>query len=617
MDRATPCCPTEFICPITQEVMSDPVLLSETGQTYERTAILDWFRRGHRTCPATNTSLASFQLAPNYVLKSLIQQQQPSTSYASQTTPQTGVQCMYPTLAQQQQAPAPNQLQNILQRLSSPSMQVPAYRSGSSYSLWQLQEMVKDPLTHPVVMQAHVVPTLVALLLDCNLPECQEHVAGILRRLAVRSASNSEAIHKAGATNALIQLLSLQNTDIRAAAAGCLCLLGWNSKSVKSEIIFSLWKAAKDQTGQISAIQSLLPLFASGTPAEQQAATSCLHMLSDSAPADVLATFELGDSRLAQSLCLALTTESQVTTYAATECLRNLVQLPANKVESMQQILNLVETGTQAGQLRAALLCWELCCLSSTTHNPHMTALISSQPRTLPAISAALKSADPEVVKAALGMLHLLALESKAQNTYRDPANVDLVRTQLLLYTPVLDAIRTILLSEDPSGQVVAAHAATNLAAFRSGVCPECDKSSPSYVQQPSRKRDFLKFGRLLDDSQPESPTRCRHTSRGLMAGNGIVGRLYTLLESSDPAVVSAVLTALYNISATENLADGVLQDKLLKLLSWNALPARSKDAARMLLQRLDVKENRDGLSFTFMSAFCLPPPRSPVYLEP
>lgn len=101
------------------------------------------------------------------------------------------------------------------------------------------------------------------------------------------------------------------------------------------------------------------------------------------------------------------------------------------------------------------------------------------------------------------------------------------------------------------------------------------------------------------------------------MAGNGIVGRLYTLLESSNAAVVSAVLTALYNISATENLADGVLQDKLLKLLSWNALSARSKDAARVLLQRLDVKEPRDGLSFTFMAGFYLPPTRCPVYLEP
>ena len=169
----------------------------------------------------------------------------------------------------------------------------------------------------------------------------------------------------------------------------------------------------------------------------------------------------------------------------------------------------------------------------------------------------------------------------------------------------------------ETSGQIIAAHAATNLAAFRSGVCPECDKTSPSFVPQPSRKRDFFKFSRLMEESEPSSPTQCRHTSRGLMAGNGIVGRLYTLLESKDAAVVSAALTALYNVSATENLADGVLQDKLLKLLSWNALSAKSKDAARMLMHRLDVKENRDGMSFTFMSGFCLPPARTPSYLDP
>ena len=355
---------------------------------------------------------------------------------------------MYPILAQHQQAPAPDQLQQILQRLSSPSMQIPAYRSASSYSLWQLKELVKDPSVHSTVMQAQILPTLVTLLLDGNLPECQEHVAGILRRLAVQNPANSGAIQKAGATSALVHLLSLTNTEVRAAAASCLCLLGWSSTHVKSDIIFSLCKSAKDQTGQISAVQCLLPLFVSSTAAELQAAASCLHMLSDSASADVLATFELHNSSMAQSLCHALTSDSPVTAYAATESLRNLIQLPANKVDLMQQLLSLVETGSPAGQLRAACLCWELCCLSPTTHNPHMTALVSSQPRMLPTLSTALKSSDSAVVKAALGIVHLLALESKAQNTYRDPVNVDHVRTQLLTYTSVLEALRATLLSD-------------------------------------------------------------------------------------------------------------------------------------------------------------------------
>ena len=356
---------------------------------------------------------------------------------------------MYPTVAQHQHVPLPNQLQQILQRLSSPSMQIAGYRSGSSYSLWQLKELVKDPSTHPLVMQAQILLTLVALLLDSSLPECQQHAAGILRRLAVRNTNNCEAIHNAGAISALIQLLPAPSTESRAAAASCLCLLGWGSHHVKSEIIFSLCKAAKDQTGQVSAVHPLLPLFTSGTAAELEAATSCLHMLSEAASGDVLATFQLHGSSLSQFLCQALAVESPVTGFAATEGLKNLIQLPANRLELMQQLLNIVETGSPFAQLTTARLCWEVCCSSNTAHNPHMTALVSSQPRMLPTVSTGLNSTDPELVRATLGLVHLLALEvSKAQNTYRDPVNVDLVRTQLLTYTPVLEAIRAMLLSE-------------------------------------------------------------------------------------------------------------------------------------------------------------------------
>ena len=353
---------------------------------------------------------------------------------------------MYPALAQQSHTPAPDQLQQILQRLSSASMQVPAYRSGSSYSLWQLKELVKDSTTHPAVMHAQILPTLVALLLDSSLPECQANSAGILRRLAVCSSHNCEAIHRAGAVSALVQLLSASNAEVRAAAAGCLCLLGWNSSHVKPEIIFMLCKASKDQTGHISTIHSMLPLLTSCTPPELEAAAACLHMLSEAASADVLATFELRDSGLAQHLCRAIDSGSPVATFAATEALKNLIQLPANRIEVMQQLLTLMESGCPAGQADAANLCWELSCLTATAHNPHMTTLIASQPRMLPAISGALSSTDPAVVKAALGLVHVLALEvSKAQNTFANPVNVDLIRMQLMQHTPALDAILSML----------------------------------------------------------------------------------------------------------------------------------------------------------------------------
>lgn len=42
--------PKEFCCPITLDLMSDPVIVS-TGQTYDRSSITQWLDEGHRTCP--------------------------------------------------------------------------------------------------------------------------------------------------------------------------------------------------------------------------------------------------------------------------------------------------------------------------------------------------------------------------------------------------------------------------------------------------------------------------------------------------------------------------------------------------------------------------------------
>lgn len=64
--------PTEFICPLTGLVFEDPVTL-ETGQSFERAAILNWFSKGNRTCPITSKKLEC-QVVPlsNFILKRVI-----------------------------------------------------------------------------------------------------------------------------------------------------------------------------------------------------------------------------------------------------------------------------------------------------------------------------------------------------------------------------------------------------------------------------------------------------------------------------------------------------------------------------------------------------------------
>ncbi|XP_077244165.1 U-box domain-containing protein 16-like [Tasmannia lanceolata] len=63
--------PADFRCPISLDLMRDPVIVS-TGQTYDRASISRWIESGHATCPKTGQSLSHTDLVPNQALKSLI-----------------------------------------------------------------------------------------------------------------------------------------------------------------------------------------------------------------------------------------------------------------------------------------------------------------------------------------------------------------------------------------------------------------------------------------------------------------------------------------------------------------------------------------------------------------
>jgi len=62
--------PANFQCPITQSLLTDPVVASD-GFTYERTAISEWFQT-HDTSPMIGAKLASKDLVSNHNLRSQI-----------------------------------------------------------------------------------------------------------------------------------------------------------------------------------------------------------------------------------------------------------------------------------------------------------------------------------------------------------------------------------------------------------------------------------------------------------------------------------------------------------------------------------------------------------------
>uniref|UniRef100_A0A5B6ZWQ6 RING-type E3 ubiquitin transferase n=1 Tax=Davidia involucrata TaxID=16924 RepID=A0A5B6ZWQ6_DAVIN len=154
-NHKSPVIPDDFRCPISLELLKDPVIVS-TGQTYERSCIEKWLEAGHGTCPKTQQTLTSTALTPNYVLRSLI----------AQWCEANGIE-------------PPKR---------------PSSRPSKITSVCSPAERTK-------------IETLLRKLASCN-PEDQRSAAGEIRLLAKRNADNRVAIAEAGAIPLLVGLLS-------------------------------------------------------------------------------------------------------------------------------------------------------------------------------------------------------------------------------------------------------------------------------------------------------------------------------------------------------------------------------------------------------------------------
>ncbi|XP_009600234.1 U-box domain-containing protein 21-like [Nicotiana tomentosiformis] len=65
--------PSHFKCPISLDLMKDPVTLS-TGITYDRESIETWIEGGNQTCPITKQVLKYLEPIPNHTMRKMIQQ---------------------------------------------------------------------------------------------------------------------------------------------------------------------------------------------------------------------------------------------------------------------------------------------------------------------------------------------------------------------------------------------------------------------------------------------------------------------------------------------------------------------------------------------------------------
>ena len=65
--------PEELMCPITRTVFRDPVVVVDSGHTYERSAILSHFGRNGARDPLTRRALSSTKVMTNWAMRNVVQ----------------------------------------------------------------------------------------------------------------------------------------------------------------------------------------------------------------------------------------------------------------------------------------------------------------------------------------------------------------------------------------------------------------------------------------------------------------------------------------------------------------------------------------------------------------
>ncbi|KAL0693556.1 hypothetical protein Bca4012_060736 [Brassica carinata] len=245
--------PHEFLCPITLEIMQDPVIIA-TGQTYEKESIQKWFDAGHKTCPKTRQTLEHLSLAPNYALKNIILQWCEKNNFK---IPEKETSLHSEDDSEEQQK---DEISLLVEALSSSQLE------EQRESVKQMRLLAREnPENRVLLANAGAIPLLVQLL---SYPDSgiQENAVTTLLNLSI-DETNKKLISNEGAIPDIIEILQYGNREARENSAAALFSL-------------SMLDENKVTIGLSNGIPPLVDLLQHGTSRGKKDALTALFNLS-------------------------------------------------------------------------------------------------------------------------------------------------------------------------------------------------------------------------------------------------------------------------------------------------------------------------------------------------
>lgn len=264
--------PDEFRCPISLDLMRDPVIVS-SGHTYDRISIAQWINSGHHTCPKSGQRLIHTALIPNYALKSLVHQwcyennvpvNEPTSSLSEGNNSKK------------------NSKENAIDHISANKAASDAVKMTAEFlvgklatgsadtqrqAAYELRLLAKTGMDNRrIIAEVGAIPFLVTLL-GSQEPRIQEHAVTALFNLSIFD-NNKILIMAAGAVDNIVQVLELGKT--------------MESRENAAATIYSLSMVddCKVQIGaRPRAIPALVGLLREGTPIGKRDAAIALFNL--------------------------------------------------------------------------------------------------------------------------------------------------------------------------------------------------------------------------------------------------------------------------------------------------------------------------------------------------
>ncbi|CAK9133521.1 unnamed protein product [Ilex paraguariensis] len=334
----SPVIPDDFRCPISLELMKDPVIVS-TGQTYERSCIQKWLDAGHKTCPKTQQTLLHTALTPNYVLKSLIalwcesngvELPKKQNNCSNSRSGAGGSDCDRAAI------------DALLQKLANGNSEQQRAAAG------ELRLLAKRNADNRVcIAEAGAIPLLVELLSSTD-SRTQEHAVTALLNLSIHEA-NKGSIVNAGAIPDIVDVLKNGSMEARENAAATLFSL-------------SVLDENKVAIGAAGAIPALINLLCQGTPRGKKDAATAIFNLSiyqgnkvRALKAGIVAPLmgllkDAGGGMMDEALAILAILASHQEGKAA-----------IGQAEPMPVLVEVIRTGSPRNRENAAAVFWSLC----------------------------------------------------------------------------------------------------------------------------------------------------------------------------------------------------------------------------------------------------------------